>query len=65
MNNLQKLKKTKKEGDPFNRSFNSVISLFSCLVLFGCKEMARWLSEAEGVSKAEARVMTTTLEIEK
>ena len=32
--------------------------------MIGCK-VARWLSEAEGVSEVEARVMTATLEIEK
>ena len=33
--------------------------------MIGCKEVARWLSEAEGVLEAEARVMTASLEIEK
>ena len=32
--------------------------------MIGCK-VARWLSEAQGVSEVEARVMTATLEIEK
>ena len=63
MNNLQKRNKMK--ADPFNRSFNSLIYLFiylsSFLILIGCKEVARWLSEAEGVSGAEARVITATL----
>ena len=63
MNNLQK--EEIKGGGPFNGSFNSVINLFSCLILIGCKEMASWLFESEGVSEAETRVITTTLEIEK
>ena len=54
-----------RRGDPFDRSFNSVIYSFSCFILTGCREMARRLSEAEGVSRAEARVITFTLEIEK
>ena len=33
--------------------------------MIGCKEVARWLSEAEGVSEVEARLMTATLEIKK
>ena len=31
------------------------IYLFSSLISIGCKEMARWLSEAEGISGADAR----------
>ena len=58
-------RRNKRRGDPFDISFNSVIYLFSCFILTGCREMARWLFEAEGVSGAEARVITTTLEIEK
>ena len=33
------------------------IYLFNCLILIGCKEIARCLSEAEGVSEAKARVL--------
>ena len=40
---------------------NLFIYLFSCLILIGCKEVARFLSEARGVSGAEARVITATL----
>ena len=54
-------RRNKGRGDPFN----SVIYLFSCLILIGCKEMARWLSEAEEVSGAEARVITAILVIKK
>ena len=63
MNNLEK--EGKGRGNLFNISFNSVIYLFSCLVLIGCKEVTRWLSEAEGVSGAEAKVITAILEIKK
>ena len=41
------------------------IYLFSCLILIGCKEVARWLSEAEGVSGIEAKLITATLEVKK
>ena len=58
-------RRNKNRGDPFDRSFNSVIYLFSRLILIECKEIASWLSESEGVSEAEARVITATLEIEK
>ena len=58
-------RRNKKRRDPFNRSFNSVINLFGRLTLIGWKEMAWWLSESEGVSEAESRVITATLEIEK
>ena len=58
-------RRNKKRGDPFNRSFNSVINLFGRLTLIGCEEMAWLLSESEGVSEAESRVITATLEIEK
>ena len=57
-------RRNKKRRDPFHRSFNSVIYLFSRLILIGYKEIASWLSESEGVSDAEARVITATLEIE-
>ena len=57
-------RRNKKRGDPFNRSFTSVLNLFGRPILLGCKEMAWWLSESEGVSEAEARVITATLEIE-
>ena len=52
-------------GDPFNRGFNSVLNLFGRPILIGCEEMAWWWTEAEGLSEAEARVITATLEIEK
>ena len=56
----------KRGEDPFNTSFNSVpINLFGRLFLIGCKEMAWWLSESEGVLEAEARMITATREIEK
>ena len=42
-----------------------IINLFGRLILIGCKEIASWLSESEGVSEAVARVITATLEIEK
>ena len=58
-------RRNKRRDNPFDRSFNSVIYLFSCFILTGCREMARWLSEAEGVSEAGARVITATREIEK
>ena len=58
-------RRNKGRGDVFNRSFNSVINLFGRLILIGCKEIAWWLSESEGVSEAEVRVITATLEIEK
>ena len=64
-NNLQKEEIKRARRDPFNRSFNSVIYLFSRLILIEYKEIASWLSESEGVSEAEARVITASLEIEK
>ena len=57
-------RRNKRRGGPFDRSFNSA-QLFSSLFMIGCNEVARRLSEAEGVSEAEARVMTASLEIEK
>ena len=58
-------RRNKRRGDPFNTSFHSVLNLFGRPILIGCKEMARWLSQSEGVSEGEARVITATLEIEK
>ena len=58
-------RRNERTGDPFNRSFNSVIYLVSGLFLIGCKEVARCLSEVEGVSEAETKVIAAILEIEK
>ena len=58
-------RRNKTRGDPFNRGFNSVLILIGRPILIGCEEMTWWLTEAEGLSEAEARVITATLEIEK
>jgi len=58
-------RRNKTRGDPFNRGFNSVLNLFGRPILIGCEEMAWWWTEVEGLSEAEARVITATLEIEK
>ena len=58
-------RRNKTRGDPFKRGFNSVLILIGRPILIGCEEMAWWLTEAEGLSEAEARVITATLEIEK
>ena len=55
----------KTRGDPFKRSFLSVLNLFGRPILIGCEEMAWWLSESEGVSEADVRMITAALEIEK
>ena len=41
-------------------SFISLFFILKRLILIRCKEMARWLSEAEGVSDAYARMITAT-----
>ena len=58
-------RRNKRRRDPIIEPLNSVIYLVSCLILIVCKEMARWLSEVEGVSEAEGKVITAILEIEK
>ena len=58
------MNRNKRRGDAFERRLNPA-QLFSCVIMIGCKEVARWLSEAQGVSEVEARLMTATLEIEK